>query len=298
MARRWPPCMPDREQRARARSICALICLLGPASAVGGAWVRAPGHALVKIDATYSEAHDPISDRAGVFQHATTFSLFAEVGLPFRFDLQVQVPYTNVNNVFTDEATYTNHSFGDAHFQLDRGLFSAVPLSIALDVKVPMYGMLVTRASRGTVEAGGRAYPLGSFPDIGNGAVELTPKLLFGWGFSARPIWVTAEVGYRGRLGGVQQGIYGAAGGGIWVWHPHLAFAAYGNFAYDFAGPAITQAPNGQMAAHRLYLALSTIVSLAPWVPWVKLFGSAGSAVLAANATTGFDVSGGVGVEY
>ncbi len=276
----------------------AWVGMVFPTGASAGAWIREPGHFFAKVGANFSSAYDPVNEPVGLEQQVMAFSLFAEVGLPYRMDLVVDVPYVVATNGFRSEARYDNHSFGDAHIQLDRGLFSRLQLTAALDLKVPMYRTLSATATTGLVEINHKIYPSSSFPEVGNGTVELTPKLLYGKSFNPRPLWFTAELGARLRFGGLAQGLYASAGSGAWVWPEHLALALYGSVAYNFSSRASALRPSGEDAQYAVYFGGSVIVSGAPWLPWLKIFGSAGTLLLESKSKTGTDFGVGVAVEY
>lgn len=282
----------------------ARVALLGfalgllPAAAFAGAWVRQPGHAIVLASASYSSVLDPQYQSLRLEQNFTSLVLFAEIGLPWRCDLLVQVPFVIATNHFLYEAKYSSRSFGDARFQIDHGLFSSINLSAALDFKVPLYRQLATTSADGLVKVGSAFVPVTNFADPGNGVLEITPKLLFGHGFAERPIWVMVEVGYRVRLDPVPHGIYAIAESGVWVWPTHLAFAVYGNVAYDFSAPSSATRPGGVDAMASAYFAFKAIATGAPWVPGLRLLAAVGGLLAQSRSVTGFDVSAGIGYEY
>jgi hypothetical protein len=280
-------------------ALCGVALLPRPARA--GAWVREPGHTFAKLGFNYSSSQDQLASVANLTRETATYALFAEVGLPWQMDVLVYLPYVVAANDYRYEARYVNHTFGDAHVQLDRAVTSKAALSVALDLKVPLYRSLYSGGSSGFVEVDHKLVAIASFPDVGNGVVELTPKVLYGKGFTtfySRPGWVTAELGFRIRFAGLGHGLYLSAGAGTWVWPDHLALALFTSGLVDFATPRSVTLPDGRPALGSLYVAGGFIFTLAPFAPWLKLLASGGGLAISTDGRTGFDVDVGLAVEY
>lgn len=276
----------------------ALFALLLPGPAQAGAWLREPGHFFVKLGSSFASLYDPEHAAFGLEQSATTFAVSGEVGLPWRFNLAFELPYIIATNTFRTEGRYSNHSLGDARLQVERGLLTSALLTAALELKAPMYQALSAREPTGLVQIGPRFYPVANFPEVGNGAVELTPKLLYGASFHPRPAWFNAELGVNVRFDGLAPGVYTAAGAGVWLWPYHLAVALYGRFNLFFSAPPDPKRPKGQDLELSLYTSGTLILSGAPWLPWLKLFVSFGGVPASASARSGYDVGLGLAAEH
>lgn len=292
--------MSERSSLALIAAISAWLAMPGEAGA--GAWIREPGHAFVMLGSSFSSSQDHLSKKLGLIQHGMSFSLFAEVGLENpKMDLVVQLPYVILSNTYAGEARYLNQSLGDAHFQLDRALLAQIHLTGGLELKIPLYETIAGREQFGRVEVDKKPFFAANFPEIGNGEAELTPKLLYGTGFStsaARGGWFTAELGFRARLGVRAQGAYVTAGVGLWIWPRHLALGVSGHLAADFGAPVSPKLPNGEEPLYALYFSGSCILTGAPWLPWLKVLGSLGALPLASRQRTGMDAGLGVAVDY
>jgi hypothetical protein len=290
--------------RDRLRGAELLLFACGVALALdahAGAWVREPGHAFAKLGFNYSSSQDQLSSVTSLKRDVATYSLFAEVGLPYRMDVLIYLPYVVATNDYRYEARYVNHTFGDAHVQLDRALTTLAALSIALDLKVPLYRSLSSAESSGLVELNHQLYATSNFTDVGNGVVELTPKLLYGRGFTtiySRPGWVTAELGFRARFGGLGHGVYLSAGAGTWVWPEHLALMLFSSGLVDFATPRSVTLPDGRPPLASLYFSGGFIATLAPFAPWLRVLASVGALAISSDGRTGFDADVGLAVEY
>ncbi len=293
----WPASTPEAAAR-RARLLALLVAaLLAPSSGQASAWIREPGHFFIQLGTSYATLNDPELAAFELQQTVLRLSLFAEVGLPLRMNLAAEVPYLVATNEFALEDRYRNHSLGDARIQLEKGLFNSVLLSLALELKVPMYQTLSEREPTGLVKLDRQHYPIANFPEVGNGVVELSPKLIYGASLWPRPAWFTAELGANFRFAGLAQGFYTTIGAGAWLWPYHLALALHARFHYNFAAPPDPKRPLGQEPEFGLYTAGTLIISTSPWIPWLKLFASIGGVPVASKGRSAFDVTFAVAIE-
>lgn len=283
-------------RRAALWTAAAALLVAGPARA--GAWIREPGHFFLKLGSSHNALYDPEHKPLGLEQSAMTFALSGEVGLPARLNLAFDLPYVVATNSFLGEGRYRNHSLGDARVQLERGLFSSLLLTLALEAKIPMYQTLSARETTGLVQVGDRFYAAAMFPEVGNGAFELSPKLLYGASFQPRPAWFTAELAANFRFDGLSHGLWAAVGAGAWVWPYHVAVALYARVNVFFPAPPDAKRPKGQDAEAALYTSGTLILSGSPWLPWLKLFASVGGIPVASKARGAFDVGFGIAAEY
>lgn len=202
----------------------ATVLTLAASAALAGPWVKEPGQSYVKTGLTFFEAEEGFNQgiSTGLAYTGITYNIYGEVGLPGDLQLVADVPFVLATNTSAAGVNYHNRTLGDARFELDYALLKDVPLTLGVEAKIPLYTPL----------ADGNAtddYPRSAakFPDAGDGNIDVTPKLLFGYSFHPVPAWATAEVGYKARLDGFADGLHWATGGGIFAVEGILAFGVY-----------------------------------------------------------------------
>lgn len=295
----WQTSMCRRTHWGRRTALAgvAVLAVLGAsATALAGPWNRNLGSAYLKVGFSYYQADQSFSRgvATGLDYEAWTYNLFAEIGLPSRFSLVMDVPYVVARNGSSAGFVYGNNTFGDGRFELDFQLLPTIPLSLGVETKVPLYHSVSSHASDSLIDVNGRPYPSDNFPDVGDSNVDITPKLLAGWSFAPLfPGWVTAELGYRIRTDGFADGVAGAFGFGSYVWPEHIALGFYMN------GNVNVQTdpnPAEQASTELLYVQGYMLVTAAPWVPNLGLTFSVGGIVSAVNSGEGMDY--GLGLSY
>lgn len=263
--------------------------LAASATARAGPWVKKPGEAYVKAGATWFEAEEGFNQgiSTGLAYTGITYNVYAEVGLPGDVQIVADVPLVLATNQSAAGVNYHNRTLGDARFEVDYALLPDLPLTLGLEAKVPLYTPLADGGS--DIEQ----YPRSTakFPDAGDGNLDLTPKLLFGYSFFPVPAWATAELGYRARLGGFADGLHWALGGGIFAVEDVLAF---GVFASGVVNLQEDEDPAAQQTKEYGYGQAYVLVKGLPIDPDLGLTVSAGRIVYARNSSLGTDVSVGV----
>lgn len=284
------------QRRLLLVAITCLALVVTPRGAEAGPWVHPFGHGYVKLGLSYFTAESSFQQGVpvGLSYDAFTTNVYAEVGLPARLQLIVDVPYVVATNTSDTAAEYHNHTFGDARVELDYGLPVAFPLAVGVEVKIPLYGQVADMGSSGLIDVDGRPWPTTLFPDVGDDNVDITPKVMFGYSLGV-PVWFTAELGYRARLNGFADGIYTALSVGGFVWPNHIAVGVYSSAVIN-----VQEDRDPAVMATREFVFLQGYVLLtaAPWQPDLGLTLGVGRIVHAENTNTGTDFSVGVSYRY
>lgn len=237
-------------------------------------WIREPGKSYLRAGATRFVADAPELTAPYLRSFETiTASLWAEVGLPWDLEVAAELPYVVATNTFRPGGAYSNRTLGDARFQLARALVKSIPLSAVLETKVSLYEARHSELIQ-------------TYPDVGDGNVDLTPKLSIGHSFWPTPAWLTAELGYRLRLDKYADGVFGAFNAGGWVWRDRLALGVYVNGIKN-----VDQSPSLWETREWLYLSGYLIAAAEPWLKGVKLTLAAGFIPIARFCATGSDVT-------
>jgi hypothetical protein len=272
------------------RSIAALAfaCFVAPRDADAGAWVRPFGSIYLKGGLSwYSGA--PVAGSAGVegteFDSAT-YDLYAELGLPLELQLIAHVPYVIATNQTPIGARFINHTLGDLRFELDRAIFQApFPLAVGVEAKIPGYDPIREQ----NLPAEMSAFSSGSFPDVGDGNIDITPKLLAGWWWPEASAWFSAEVGWRARLRGHADGVAGSGGAGVFVIGQTLALGVHAQYFVRVESENLDRPSRGYLSTSGFVL----LKSLGSWMPRVGLT-LRGGAVIYEGSPAGREVSFGV----
>jgi hypothetical protein len=307
--------MPDRARRpgagrtsapavvAPAAVALAVAVAVGVGVGVGvaspaqaGPWNRELGSAYLKLGLSHFSATQGFSRgvATGLDYEAYTVELYGELGLPHRFSLVVNLPYVMARNGSPAGFVYGHNTLGDGRLELDFQVLESAPLSLGLELKVPLYRSVSASADDSLIEVDGRSYPAANFPDVGDANVDVTPKVLAGWSFA--PLfegWLTAELGYRVRLDGFADGVYGALGMGAFVWPRHVALGVLANGVVNVQ---VDRRPEEQATHELLFVQGYVLVTGAPWVPRLGVTLSVGGIVSAVNASEGTSL--GVGLSY
>jgi hypothetical protein len=277
-------------QRLLAGLAVGAMALLAALPAQAGAWGRDTWSVYSKVTFRYYTSNDSFTRgiRTGLKYDAFSWDLYSEIGLPYRFSFLFDLPYVAATNEAGSGFVYHNHTTGDGRVELDYRLLDSIALSLGFEAKVPLYQVVEHQGTEGIVHVDGEAYPTTNFPEVGDGNVDLTSKVMLGYSFYPFPAWAEATVGYRARLGGFADGLYGSLGGGLYVWPEHIALGVYSEGIVN-----VQSDPHPDVQATREYLSLSgyVLVTAAPWVPALSLSLSAGGVLLAENSGTGQDYS-------
>lgn len=300
-----PTCTPEppqtRSPRRRRRALGSVVCglfLLAGSGAAAGPWVHELGHAYIKVSGNYFSAEESFNRgvvATGLQFESFTYRLYSEIGLPARFQLTLDLPYTVATNISSADIEFNNNTFGDVRARLDYRLFEDIPLALGVEIKVPAYESVDEQGTGGVVDIDGTIWPTASFPEVGDGNVDLTGLVMWGHSFYPFPAWVTADVGYQHRFEGFSDGLYVAAGGGVFVWPEHIAIGVHSNGVFTLEED---EDPATQASKEYLYLQGYLLVTAAPWQPQLGLTLSAGGLVHTENAAPGMDFGLGVSYEF
>ena len=281
--------------RTCTSSALALLVLLTCSTASAGAWVRDLGSVYVKVGATFFSAEQSFARGVAtdLAYESQSYRIYAEIGLPLGLQFVFDVPYVIATNLSGNEVEYHNNTFGDARFGFDLELYERVPVSVGVDIKVPLYESVSEQGDGGLVDIEGQLYPVEVFPAVGDDNIDITPKVSVGYGLQSWPAWVSAELGYRHRLGGFADSIVTAVNLGAFVWPSHIALGVYANANFN-----VQDDPNPDVKASSelVYVQGYVLVTAAPWRPELGLTLGVGRIVRAENAGLGTDYS--VGVSY
>jgi len=223
----------------------------------------------------------------GLDYQSYTTNLYTEIGLPWRMTFIMNLPYVVATNTAQSGAHYQNHTFGDSQWELDVSLLDRIPLSLGVQVKVPLYQTVYNQSDGGVVRVDDLPWPATNFPDVGDGNVDLTSKVLFGHSFYPAPAWLTSELGYRVRFDGYADGIYANFNVGGYVWPDHLILGLYTDGIIN-----VQKDPDPSVQASREYLYVqgSMTITAAPWQPQLGLTLSGGYIPVARNSSRGWDL--------
>lgn len=276
----------------RASILVGVWVVLVSAPAWGGPWVKQPGDAFVKVGAAQFTAEESFNQgvSTGLAYTGLTSNLYAEVGLPSDLQVVLDLPFVVATNQSPRGVNYTQRVFGDARVELDYALLPELPLALGLEAKIPLYTPV---AQRQDAEIEAWASSRESFPDPGDGNLDLTPKLMSGYSFYPVPAWVTGELGYRLRLGGFVDGVFAAVSGGIFVWPEQVALGVYANAVLNLG-----EDEDLSVRATRefVYVQGYALITAAPLLPALTVTVGVGEIVFARNSAAGRDLS--VGVSY
>jgi hypothetical protein len=259
------------------KGIGIALALLASSTARASPWVKAPGAVFLEAGVSRFQEGVIFGERSdtGLDFDSTSYTIYGEVGLPLRSQILFSFPYVVARNRTLSGLGFVSHTIGDARIELDRSILDdpALPITAGLEVKLPLY----TRAAEDDLPNEVSIYPSGSFPDPGDGNVDLLPKLSIG--LSSLPYWLTAELGYRLRFGDFDDALFAAVSGGAFI-IPE-SFAAFAYVSTDLS-------PGRQL----VYVQLRALVrSTASWLPKFGLALGPGAVVYAAEARAGLDFS-------
>lgn len=218
----------------------ALVSLLLSSPALAGPWVRGFGDGYTKVEVSGFAGDNSVAQgqATDLVYSSIAIETYAELGLPERFQLTLGVPWIHAINESGDGTEYVNDSIGDVRVALDRGVGSGpIPMTVGVEVKIPAYRQPVDQSSADGLDDALFPTLSESFPQVGDGNVDVTPRFQIGLSGLGGRGWLTAAGGYRFRLARFQDGPYAALGLGYFVVPRYLALGAYadavGRFAYE-----------------------------------------------------------------
>jgi hypothetical protein len=192
------------------RSILILGCWLGavllcpPAHA--GPWIKKPLETYVKVHTSYyagARHYDsPHSD--DLRYSAWTISTYAEMGLPYGFQMLVALPFQWASHRSQTGLAFHNYGVGDIQIQVDYGIWDGLPLSVGVEVKVPAYedpDSLSAQSSLSSYAA--------SFPRLGDNGFDVVGHLQGGLSWPQLEGWFALDIAYRKRLASFQDALEG-----------------------------------------------------------------------------------------
>lgn len=177
-----------------------LVC----GSAWAGAWTRSSGAYYAKLGADLYVASDRVVPVGGppskqVFL-GQQYTAYAEIGLlevhPFQLGISAPLTVGSVSFERTDAfqtatGRVTSVRLGDLRVRPQVALHPRVPLSVGVEVKVPMYAVDGICADQGPYRD--------LCPRPGEGQIDVTEWLLAGATWRGLPLWGEAGVGYMHR---------------------------------------------------------------------------------------------------
>ncbi len=271
-----------------AGAIAAGAVAGAPREAAAGPWVKDLGHGYVSFGASYFAAEE--SFLQGVVTdlgfESFAYRLYAEVGLPWRLQLVMDLPYVVATNISSSGVEYNNQTLGDGRFELDVSLLDSIPLAFGVEVKVPLYESVTDRGNEGLVSVDGQLWPNEVFPDVGDDNVDVLSKVMIGYSLPMWPAWISAEVGYRVRLARYADGLHAAINLGAFVWPEHIALSLYTSGTLN-----VQEDPNPDVRASKefLYMQGSVLITAAPWQPNRGLTFGVGGLLVTENTGAGRD---------
>ncbi|MCB0325933.1 MAG: hypothetical protein KDD69_20290, partial [Bdellovibrionales bacterium] len=258
-------------------------------------WVHGFGEGYVKGSFSYYSSSDSFNQgvSTGLQFESFTYRVYAELGLPANFQFAFDVPYQVAVNESGSGIEYNNHTFGDVNLRLDYGLPTPIPMSINVGVKIPAYTPIGRQGDDGVVTLDGQTWTLETFPDVGDGQVDLTATISAGYSFPTVPIWLNADLGYQHRFGVFVDGLYAALGVGGYVWPGHIAVGVYSNGIFTLTED---EDPDVRASKEYIYTQGYLLITGAPWVPDLGLTFAVGGTPYAEQTSKGIDYS--VGLSY
>lgn len=167
-----------------------------PVVAEASGWVKDPGSAYVKA-AVGAFTSEESQEGAGLRYVNQSTRLYAEVGVLEGMHLLVDGEYVwAANEVTGTDVRYVHNGFGDLKLGVRyRLLTEPAAVALGVDVKTPLYKPV---AEVDGAEAMGDTT---QFPDLGDGATDVTVGLGAGWSLHPLPMWAGAWTGYQRRGG-------------------------------------------------------------------------------------------------
>lgn len=279
--------MPSRWRSVLLLTLWLSMCCT---TATAGPWGKRWGEAYFKLAMTHFAAQGAVSQ--GLIAEDTAYrswtaSLYAAIGLPYRFTLIACLPYGVAKNIAPDRI-FRNHDLGDATWELDYRVVERWPLSFGLELKTPLYTLAREQGDAGLVVLDGKLYNGASFPEFGDGNVDLTLKLMGGMALPWLSGWLQGALGYRKRFAAFVDGIYGEGQIGLYAWKRYVSLALYANGLVKLGSDA-----NPTLLATRQFFYLEGQLGLGN-LPGLRPLGvgiSIGGVIVADNAATGSSVS-------
>lgn len=274
--------------------VTALFCA---SQASAGPWVHELGHGYIKAGVTAFSAEESFNRGVAVgtdFNSVTT-NVYGEIGLGNGIQLILDVPYIVATNTASTDIAYRHNTLGDGRFQLDYALIPGLPLALGFEVKVPMYRSVSERDDGGVIDVDGETWPSTLFPEVGDDNIDLTPKVMIGYGLRQWPAWMSLELGYKVRLSGFSDGISAAASVGAFVWPEHIALNLYASGLFNLQDDI-----NPELKASKefVYVQGSVLITAAPWQPDLGLSLFAGGIPWAQNSSQGMDFGAGISYSF
>lgn len=262
--------------RTRGAAMIPLFAWLTSTSALASPWVRPQGSFYAKIAA---------GQFVGERRHATSASLYGELGLPARLGLTVTVPWAR--SVAADSRfSYINRDLGDLEIALSRALIQrGFALSASAGVRAPLY------PDRGADRQAAWGSLAEAFPAPGDGTVDLDGRLELGHGLAWGTWggWAEASAGYRHRLGAPVDSLTGGLRAGL---VPRAQDHELGWIGVELAGVApLVADPNT-----RSWLRAGAYAS-ARLTPLLRVELGGGVTPIAHVASPGWDLSLGLSVQ-
>lgn len=285
-----------RSVLARLAALAALLVALLPAArADASAWVRAPGDGYVKLGvAHYASPQSESGQTANLKFTSLTFDAYAEVGLPFDLQLVFGVPFRiAMHDETNSDLSFIHRAAGDLRLELDRAVVRGqVPVAVGVETLIPLYQAVAEYDEADGLDP--RLLPsyAARFPDVGDGVVSVTPKVLVGWSHNRAPVWISSELGPRFRVSDLEHGVWGSVDLGGFVAPRILALGVYTNA--DVAFTATDDRRRQSSASAQGYV----MVMAGDAVPGLALRLAAGGVYWADGASRGRDLSAGVAWEF
>ena len=276
---------------ALVAAVVTMVAAAGDASA--GPWVKEPGEVYAKLSGshfravgTYDRAGEPM-DPNYTYSHVGA-RLYADIGVVPDVGVSVSLPYLVSKNALENSgAEYIKRGLGDLDLAAEYGTtYGQLALSGQLKVRLPLYPETISANAAAPNSLSDEELERRRFiPALGDGSVDLTPRLQLGVSLHPFPGWVTAAVGPKFRFQGFGHALSWAVSGGAFVLPERLAFTVRAGGLQRFQG--------GNRRPTKSYLQLSggTIVRIAGGV---SLEASAGSLPVGAFVSKGWSVTGGV----
>lgn len=267
-----------------------LVAAAFSSPAAAGPWVRESGEMRLELAAQYYVATSS-SDLVFPIDYGyrtATFALSAEAGLPFGFQICARLPYVLVTQDSGPNRTFYARSFGDSKLELDFRLVDArlFKLAIGVSAEAPLYETVRERSQAGFIEVNGKLEPTVDIPDIGDGSMRLSPKVLAG--ISIPPIsgWVAAELGLAIRSDDYVDALETSLNAGVWLWPEHIAAGVHAEALLNLAEDLDLRF---RASRETIHAGAYAILAHPGWVKRGHLILGAGSIIHAKNSVAGFD---------
>lgn len=235
--------------------LAALLTTCTSAAAHAGPWLleQGAGYAKLAVSQFNTDTYYRGAEATELSFTGTTLSFYGEIGLPGPVQAIVSVPFVFAANHSSNDVSFRNNGFGDATIAVEVSPIEHIPWVMGVQVAAPLYTLVSGRTL--SAELGAEK---NSFPELGDGTVDLTAYGSVGTSLPVVPGWLTASAGYRKRFGEFSDGVDLKMQLGVWLWENHVYLSAYSQALFNLEESADSPAKSKELISLEVSLGVTS----------------------------------------